>query len=608
MIIGTAGHVDHGKTELIKALTGIDTDRLEEEKRRGISIVLGFAYIDLPKSGRVGIIDVPGHEKFLKNMLAGVGGVDIGMLVVAADESIMPQTVEHLEIMKLLGIKNMIAVISKKDLVDSETLEIVKEDVREFLKKNNLEDTKIIVISSKTGEGLGEVIKELDELCLKISPKQTSDIPRLFIDRVFEMKGFGLVITGTLVSGKIEEGDELWVYPQGLKTKIKQIQVHHEKRKEACAGERVALNLGGIKKEELKKGDVISKKGYMKPTKLVTISLQVLPSIKILKDWTRVRFYIGSAEILGRLSLIGKKEVKGGERVFAQLFLEKEAAAFTLDRFVLRNYSPLYLIGGGKILDISPEKIKKSDEILIPYLKAVDEGGIEEALLLKLVKKPQKEENLLPELGHSYEKVKKTLDTLKAKGEVITFNSYILSKKLFLNFKGYILSLISDFFKKYPLRAYMPKMELSGKFRQDKELFAALINHIEEVECVGDRVYLKGYKPLLKEEEKKKRVAIEKKFLESKLKPPEPEIDEVFRTLLEDGTIVKISEDIFLHKEVLNEAQNKIKNLIKERGAVTISEIREFLGTSRKYAVPLMEYLDRVGFTKRIGDKRVLKD
>lgn len=606
VIVGTAGHVDHGKTELIKALTHIDTDRLKEEKERGLSIELGFAWLDLPKSGKVGIIDVPGHIKFLKNMLAGVGGVDVTLLVVAADEGIMPQTREHFEIMRLLGVEKMIVAITKKDLVDEETLELAKEDIREFLKGTPLNNASIVVTSSKAREGLDALVKELDEVCGSIPPKSLSDISRLFVDRVFEIKGFGTVVTGTLVSGKISQRDELFIYPEGIKTKARQIQVHYETRKEALPGERVALNLAGRTKGKLKRGCVISKEGYLKAKQRATIVFDILPSVKVLKDWTRVRFYIGSAEILSRISLLGAKEKKGGERVFAQLVLEEAGTFLVGDRFVLRNYSPLWLIGGGKILDISSKKLKKSDKSILPKLEAIDTGGVKEAVFMKLEGTPQKEESLLSGIGLSLEKLRKIIHKLKEKGKIVIFGHYITDRKTFSTLKENILSVLSDFYKKYPLRSYVPLMELRQRFPMGKEILDEIIPWIEEIKCEGERVFLKGYKPALKEEELIKRDAIEQKFLKSGFKPPKPEIDEVFRNLLDDGTIVKIGEDVFLHREVLEKGKEKIEGLIREKGEATISEIKDVLSTSRKYAVPLMQYLDSIGFTRRVGDKRVL--
>lgn len=606
VIVGTAGHVDHGKTELIKALTHIDTDRLKEEKERGLSIELGFAWLDLPKSGKVGIIDVPGHIKFLKNMLAGVGGVDVTLLVVAADEGIMPQTREHFEIMRLLGVEKMIVAITKKDLVDEDTLELAKEDIREFLKGTPLNNASIVVTSTKAREGLDALVKELDEVCGSIPSKPLSDISRLLVDRVFEIKGFGTVVTGTLVSGKISQGDELFIYPEGIKTKARQIQVHYERRKEALPGERVALNLTGIKKGKIKRGCVISKEGYLKATKRATVVFDILPSVKVLKNWTRVRFYMGSTEILGRISLLEAKEKRGGERVFAQLVLEEDGIFLVGDRFVLRNYSPLWLIGGGKILDISSQKLKKSDKSILPKLEAIERGGVEEAVLMKLEGNPQKEESLLSRIGLSLEKLRKIIHKLKEKGKIVIFGHYITDRKTFSTLKEIILSVLSDFYKKYPLRSYMPLMELRQRFPMGKEILDEIIPWIEEIKCEGERVFFKGYKPALKEEELIKRDAIEQKFLKSGFKPPKPEIDEVFRNLLDDGTIVKIGEDVFLHREVLEKGKEKIEGLIREKGEATISEIKDVLSTSRKYAVPLMQYLDSIGFTRRVGDKRVL--
>ncbi len=606
VIIGTAGHVDHGKTELIKALTHIDTDRLKEEKEREISIELGFAWIDLPKSGRVGIIDVPGHVRFLKNMLAGTGGVDVTLLVVAADEGIMPQTREHFEIMRLLGVGNMVVAVTKKDLVDEETIELVKGEIGEFLAGTPFAGCPVIITSSQAGDGLDELKEELDKVCAKLPPKPQIDISRLFVDRAFEMKGFGTVVTGTLVSGKISQDDQLFIYPRGIRTRVRGVQVHYERRREAWAGERVALNLAGVKRDQVRRGCVISGVEYLKPTKRVTISLEILPSVKVLKDWTRVRLYSGSAELFGRISLLGSNERRGGERTFAQIFLEQPHTFLVGDRFVLRNYSPLWLIGGGKILGTSSQRLKKTDRSILPQLEAIEIGGAEAAVLLELEDSPQREEQLLSKIGLSSMRLRKIINKLETEGKVITLNHYLIAKKAFTNLKKNILSLLHKYYEKHPLRLYMKRRELAQRLSLSKEVLNDLLPFIEELRCEEERVSLKGYKPQWKDEELTKRKAIEEEFLSSGFQPPKPEVNEIFKTLLEDGTIVKIGEDIFLHREMLRRGKEKVVALIRDRGEATISEIKDVLCTSRKYTLPFVQYLDSLGVTKRIGDKRVL--
>ena len=378
VIIGTAGHIDHGKTTLIKALTGRETDTLEEEKRRGISINLGFTYFDLPSNKRAGIVDVPGHEKFIKNMLAGAAGIDIVLFVVASDEGVMPQTIEHLDILSFLNIKKGIIVLTKCDVVDNEFIELVKEDIREKTKGTFLENSEIVEVDSISKNGVSELIKKIDDISNELDDKNENSPARLNIDRVFSIKGFGTVVTGTLLEGKISIDDDLIIYPNKLKTKIRSIQVHGQDVKTAYAGQRTAINIANIKVEELKRGDVLASPNSLEESMMLDVKLSLVKHTnKNLKHWDRLRLYHGAREILCRVVPLDKDITKSGESCYAQLRLEESIVAKKLDSFVLRNYSPLETIGGGVIIDTKPKKHKKFDENVISSLKMKEKGELE---------------------------------------------------------------------------------------------------------------------------------------------------------------------------------------------------------------------------------------
>ena len=381
IIVGTAGHIDHGKTTLIKALTGRETDTLDEEKKRGISINLGFTFFDLPSGKRVGIVDVPGHEKFIKNMLAGASGLDMVMLVVAADEGVMPQTVEHIDILSFLNIKNGLIVLTKSDMVEEEFRELVKEDIKERMKGTFLEDAEILEVDSVSKRGIPELIQKLDDMSEQIEEKNENSPARLNIDRVFTIKGHGTVVTGTLLEGKISVDDDLVVYPENLKAKIRSIQVHGEDENTAYAGQRTAINISNVKKDEIGRGDVLAAPDSLEESMMLDVKMNIIKHVdKTLKHWDRLRLYHGTREILCRAVPLDKEEIAPGESGFVQLRLEESIVSKKGDTFVVRSYSPMATIGGGVIIDASPKKHKRFDEDVIEALKVKEKGELHDIL------------------------------------------------------------------------------------------------------------------------------------------------------------------------------------------------------------------------------------
>lgn len=617
IIIGTAGHIDHGKTTLIKALTGKDTDRLKEEKLRGITTDLGFAYFDLPSGIRAGIIDVPGHEKFIKNMLAGAHGIDIVMLVIAADEGVMPQTKEHVDILSFLDIKAGIIVLTKCDLVEKDWLLIVEEDVRENLKGTFLENAPIVHVSSVTGEGLDILVNTLDELAQKVKERSSEGIFRLPVDRVFSIAGFGTVVTGTLISGKIKVGDKVMIYPKMIESRVRNLQVHERNVECAFAGQRTAINLANVKVEEIERGDVIAPPEAIIPSTMIDVKLSLLKEAKTLKNRERIRFYTGASEVIGRAVLLDRDELHGGESCYAQIYLEDCVSVLRKDKFVIRTYSPMLTIGGGIILDPNPEKHKRFDIEVIETLSNIEKLG-DEFVIEKLVY-----ESLLP----------LSEEEIKRKANVVDIGKFSLKNliKLKLEEKDYFYhrekyeemclrtkEILEDFHRKNPLKEGISKEELKNKLFGDIksklcDFIFELMEKEEIIKIKNQLVALKDFKVVLNEEQEKLKERIIKIYRDSKFEPPKlselegyPEIIPMVEYLVNIGELVKLDEEIFLSKDNYEEAQNVLINYLKENKEITLAVYRDLLNTSRKYAMAILEYFDSIKLTKRIGDVRVL--
>ena len=627
IIIGTAGHIDHGKTTLIKALTGRNTDRWEEEQRRGITIDLGFTYFDLPCGDRVGIIDVPGHERFINNMVAGVVGMDLVMLVVAADEGIMPQTREHMDILGLLGIEKSILVINKCDLVDEEWLELVEEEIKEELEGTFLEQAPVVKISAATGQGIPELISTIEELTADdVTEKDTQTIPRLPIDRAFSISGFGTIITGTLLSGTIAKDTSLMMYPIGKECKIRSIQVHGQDVDKCYAGQRVAINLSNVKKSELKRGCVLAPPNSMKNTMMLDVKMDVLPSsMRILTNHSRLHLFTGTSEILCRAILLDQEELGPGESGYVQLRLEEEIAVRRGDKFVVRFYSPMETIGGGMILEPNPEKKKRFQEDAIEELKQKESGSSADVIALH-AKQHGDTMVTLQELAKltalSIEEVTEDVEELKAEGTVYTFamkkDIYVWHRSDEAEGTEKILGTLTEYHKKYPYRPGMKKAEIHMTFfkKIKQNVFDLYIDMLAEQETVRrhqeflslptfeiqkDATYQKAEKIIC---DTFQQAAYDfAKFSEIDFKGIDRgTADDIIMGMVDRQEVVKLAEDMYTLSVLVDNAKEKIIERLKENGGViTIAEVRDMFGTSRKSAKPLLEYMDSIKVTKKTG-------
>ncbi len=632
LILGTAGHIDHGKTTLVKALTGTDTDRLKEEKERGITIELGFAHLDLPNGKRLGIVDVPGHERFVKNMVAGAMGMDVMALVVAADEGVMPQTREHLEICQLLGVSHGVIVLTKKDVVDEEWLELVIEDLKEFVKNTFLEKAPIVPVSSVTGEGIDRLVEILSELTKNIEPKSPSGPYRLPVDRIFTVKGFGTVVTGTSISGVIHIGDEVLIYPKGISSRIRGIQTHGSEATEAHPGMRTALNLQSVYKEDLERGDVLATPGSLHPSYLLDLHFIYLESAKRpLKYRSPVRFHAGTAEIIGRILLPGD-EIEPGFEGYVQIKLERPVAVLPGDHYVLRSYSPIHTIGGGRIINPVPRRRKRTRPDLWKELEALAEAGPSERILLHLKGAGHRglaSDEISVRTGLYGKGLDKELSGLLSKKAVVKVESEgvrYIHAHIFEDLKQGLLDILAEFHTKNPLVKGLSKEEMRSKVfsgRVDTKLFhKALSELVARGKIAQDRdtVRLSTHKVALAEDQKRLRSTLEAIFLKAGLKPPSIEealnklsedkdlAKEIITLLIEEGTLVRLKDDLFFHQKALDKAEKLVVGHIKKHGDLTVSDFRDLSGgLSRKYMIPILEYLDNKRVTIRIGDKRQLR-
>ncbi|MGD9079909.1 MAG: selenocysteine-specific translation elongation factor [Desulfobacterales bacterium] len=631
IILGTAGHIDHGKTSLIKALTGTDTDRLKEEKERGITIELGFAALDLPSGQHLGIVDVPGHEKFVKNMVAGATGIDIVVMVIAADEGVMPQTREHMEICTLLGVKYGMVAVTKIDMVDEEWLELALDDIRDFVRGTFLEDAPVATVSSLTQEGIPEFVKTLDELAAQIPERPPSDLFRLPIDRVFTIKGFGTVITGTLISGRVQVGSAIMIYPSGITSKVRGIQVHNKSAEEARAGMRTAINFQGLEKEAISRGQVLSKPNTLEASYMVDVSLHYLASNKKpLKNRTRVRFHTGTSEVLGNLIVLDREEIPPGEDTVAQLRLDTPVALVKDDRFVIRSYSPISTIGGGKVLNPIPSKHKRfkpdiveglkelgnqaPEDIISFHVKASGYQGVSFTHLKMMTNLPDKQlENALQGLLSQ-----KILIQIDKENRIYIHN--ICFEKL----KSDTQRQLADYHEANPLKPGKPKEELKSKFPPllTSKLFNLTLNQMikdKEIAQEENIIRLASHAVSLGGKQADVLDKILKTYLSAGLEPPyfkelAKSLDadskrsrEVLMHLVNEGIIIKVKEDLFFHSEAINMLKKKLVEFLGARGEITTPQFKEMTGVSRKYVIPLAEYFDSTNVTLRVGDVRKLR-
>jgi selenocysteine-specific elongation factor len=630
IILGTAGHIDHGKTSLVRALTGIDTDRLKEEKERGITIELGFAYLDLPNGQRLGIIDVPGHERFIKNMVAGASTVDLVALIIAADEGVMPQTREHLDICTLLGIKKGLVVLTKIDLVEGDWLDLVQEDIKEFLKGTFLEGAPVLPVSSTTSQGISELTAVLERLSGEIEERSSVGIFRLPVDRVFTMRGFGTVITGTAMSGSLSVGDQVTIYPQEIQAKVRGIQVHNQDTEMVRAGLRTAINLQGIEKAVVNRGDVVATPQGLYPTRLLDIQLRLLKSIpRPLKQRSQVRFHSGTSEILGRVILLEGEEIKPGESQFCQVRFGEPVALLPGDLAVIRSYSPVQTIGGAEVLNVKPAKHKRFNPEVIHQLQILQSGTDLEKVALQVLQTGTtgvSRQNLGQVLPLPPKKLDDLLKDLYSQKVLIQWdkeNKIIIHQQELHNLSQVTRQELEEYHQANPLKPGLLKEELKSRLPQIREakLFNFILNQLADQKVLvqeKELVRLTSHKVQLKEDQQAVRDSLEEVYLTSGLQPPyfkelaekftKGQPRQVLELMVKEGKLVKVKEDLYFHRQAIEELKKNLIHWLKEKGEITTPEFKDLTQTSRKYTIPLLEYFDAHQVTMRVEDKRLLRE
>ncbi|MBA3599707.1 MAG: selenocysteine-specific translation elongation factor [Acidobacteria bacterium] len=636
LIVGTAGHIDHGKTALVKALTGVDADRLPEEKQRGITIDIGFAELRLGEV-KIGFVDVPGHERFVKNMLAGASGIDFVLLVVAADEGVMPQTREHFEICRLLEVKSGLIVLTKKDLVDYELLDLCKLDVAELVENSFLENAPVIAVSAKTGDGITGLKETLKTLASKIPARKNETVSRLPIDRSFSVKGFGAVATGTLVSGEIGEADELEILPLKKIVRVRGLQTHGKTVKTVRAGQRAAINLGGIEHLEMTRGMVLAEKAVLRPTQIFDAQIENLKDAgRSLKTRQRVRVHIGTIEALARVQVINEQnEIAPGEKDFVQLRLETPIVCVPNERFIIRSYSPQITIAGGRVLDNSAQKHRRKDaEIIKKQLEKLIEAEDDKTQQIKLRLEAAAEHGLTfadlqARTGWRREILKRAIAENVEKRAIIEAESFFVARTSFENLKAKTITAIENFHRREPLARGIPQATLREKIfaHFPTEIFKAVVSNLERENKIAtekDTVKLTAHNLELSGEEKLLREKLQKIYRTAKLEVPKLEdalteaigntksdknhARKVFQLLLNSGELVKITDEFYFPKTEIERLILKIQESAAKTGdrLIDVSAFKLIAGVSRKYAIPLLEYFDREKITRRAGDKRLI--
>lgn len=615
-VIGTAGHVDHGKSTLVHALTGIDPDRLQEEKERGMTIDLGFAWLKLPGGEEVSIVDVPGHERFVKNMLAGVGGIDLALLLVAADEGVMPQTREHLAILDLLGVERGIVVLTKKDLVDQEWLDLVTADVEDTLKGTTLEHAPLMAVSAVTREGLPELVEALDAMLAETPAKRDAGRPRLPIDRVFTIAGFGTVVTGTLIDGVLTAGQEVEVVPQALRSRVRGLQSHKHKVETVPPGTRVAVNLAGVGTEDLSRGDIVTTAGWLKPTATLDVQLRLLADApNPLKHNGSGTLHLLAAEVPAKVRLLDNAELAPGKTGWAQVRLQHPIAACKGDSFILR--SSYGTIGGGTVIDPYPKRHKRFHAPTLSALESLEQGTPEAVLLRTLEKSDLMEVTaLLRATGMPAGEARTALESLIAQGEVVVLggrqpqpNALVVSGTVWRRTEDIARRTLDAYHSQHPLRSGMSKEELRTRLRLQSraagEALDLLLKNGAIVES-GPTVRLPEHQVVLTALQEAQAKEILAGIEKDPYSPPALEAEpDIVSVLVDQRRVVRVAEGIVFSHRAYEEMVDRIREHLKQQGKVTVGEVRDMFGTSRKYALALMEYLDQQHVTRRVGDERV---
>lgn len=637
IVLGTAGHVDHGKTSFIRALTGFDTDRLKEEKQRGITIELGFAYLDLPCGHRIGIVDVPGHEKFVKTMVSGVSGIDILAFIVAADEGIMPQTIEHFEICRLMGVRQGIIVVTKKDMVDPDWLEMVNDEIEQFCTGSFLEGAPILNVSSITGEGIDLVRDALDKIVKVFNFHEVFGPFRLSIDRIFAMKGFGSVVTGTSISGRTAVGEELRIYPTEKTAKIRGIQVHSAAVVAVEAGHRTAINLQGVDVADIERGMVLAPPGTLQPNYMLDCQfLYLAANAKPMKHRARVRVHLGTAEIIGRVSLLDRDELQPGDEAVIQLLLEDKVVIWPGDRYVMRSYSPVATIGGGMVLgNVSPRKRKrlsvKDRQYNQTILQILQHGTVEDKALFFLRESRElglTADEMAIRLGLFGKHLKKALNEPISTKKIVVVDSatqrYVVVE-IAEKIKAMLVDHLLAYHRNNPLQTGLAKEELRTSLgrKVDLKVFNYCINDLikksiivqEEsvVRMIEHQVALKADEEQLRKDlsqwyqEKGLSTPTIKETMERFAEYPERLLKDVIDLQLRDGTLLKISESLYYEKAIIEPLIGAVIAHMEKNGEIDAPTFKELTGLTRKFSIPILEYLDRIKMTMRIGDKRILR-
>jgi selenocysteine-specific elongation factor len=628
-VIGTAGHVDHGKSTLIRALTGIDPDRLQEEKERGMTIDLGFAWLKLPNGVEVSIVDVPGHERFIHNMLAGVGGVDIALLVVAADEGVMPQTREHVAILDLLGISNGVVALTKRDLVDDEWLDLVQADVEDFLKATTLKTAPIVPCSATTGVGLDALLAVIQDLLSRERTRPNSGRPRLPIDRVFTVAGFGTVVTGTLIDGELHLGQELEVQPGGLRTRVRGLQSHRRKLDTIPAGTRTAVNLGGLAVEDLRRGQVLAAPGSMKPTRAVDARLRLIADARPVRHNAQVSFHTGAAETLGKLSLLDRDELQPGEEAWVQVRLQDEVALARGDLFILRLPSPSMTVGGGSVVESHARRHRRRQQAILQQLEVLSQGTPDEIVLERLhAREPAEVEGLVQRTGLASAEVRAALGRLLESSDVLLLDhtngatrldgrSFVVSAPGWERLTAQVEELLGRFHQGYPLRRGLPKEELRTRLGAEPRLFVRELERLKTQGTAaedGPFVRLASHRVEFSATQERQVADLLGVLAEAGVSPPdrgdlEAELrisPELTDALLAQGRLVEVAAGLVYDRTTLDSLVGRIRSDIEAHGPRTVAQIRDLLDASRKFTLALVNYTDEHKITRRVGDERVL--
>lgn len=619
VILGTAGHIDHGKSSLVKALTGVDPDRLKEEKERGITIDLGFADLTYPDGLTVGIVDVPGHERLVKNMLAGAGGIDLVLLVIAADEGIMPQSREHLHICNLLKIKSGLIAITKADLVEKDWLELVEDEVGNFVKGTFLEGTPILPVSSKTMFNLDTLKQQIREIALQVDPKLTKGLFRLPIDRVFTLKGFGTVVTGTAVSGSISIDQDVDILPSAIHSKVRGLHSHGKSIQTAYAGQRVAINLQGVDKEDLRRGDAVVVPGRLTPTRKIDAKMELLADAPVLKNKSLVHFHLGTSETIARVIFFGRNELKAGEACYCQLRLHGPVIAMSGDRYIVRRFSPVDTIGGGEVLD--PLSFRRSYKEGLEDLQVFETGMLSDKIAVKVkrygiygISSSVIEGWIKAEIPS----IREALKALRERGFLIQFEDVLIHKSVLDSFSEKIKKIMEDFHKKNPLRPGMLKEELRARLDIEPRLFGNLMNSLKDIVIDKEFIRLSSFKAALSQVDESIKTGILELLEKSGFQPPFKEelaqtlkletkrLADILNLLAKEGSLVRISDTMYVPSSVFQNMITNLKGFFRKKPEMTVAEFRDILNTSRKYALPLLEYLDSHKITLRVGDVRKL--